>query len=82
MRSSTLSKPDTIIGGHRHGPQPARGNDRERFELLGVIEASRGPSAGLRFKEIGGGLDFKRGQKRSNIAMMMLPHHAGAAGLS
>ena len=35
-----------------HGPQPARENDRERFELLGIIKALPGPSAGPKFKQI------------------------------
>jgi hypothetical protein len=36
----------------QHGPQPAREFDRERFELLGIIKALPGPSAGPKFKQI------------------------------
>ena len=41
-----------VYFGASHGPQPARENDRERFDYRGSIESSRGPSAGPRFKEI------------------------------
>ena len=54
--SSILGKLPVVPVGNTgtipHGPQPARENDRERFDYRGIIEASRGPSAGPRFKEI------------------------------